>query len=159
MIEIQNTTKKDVAWIQDLFNRHWGGKIIVAKGIIHKPEEVEGMRALIGGKVMGAITYKARERELEIISLNSFEEGKGVGSALLSGIIQLAKEKKLQKVCVITTNDNLNALRFYQKRGFRLTYIYPNALVQSRKLKPGIPLVGENGIPLRDEIELEIKVC
>lgn len=55
-----------------------------------------------------------------------------------------------------SSNDNLNALRFYQKYGFTLVALYPNALAQSRKLKPQIPLIGNDGIPLRDEIELEL---
>ncbi len=52
--------------------------------------------------------------------------------------------------------DNMNALRFYQKRRFRLIAVFPNALEESRKLKPEIPLTGIDGIPLRDEIELEL---
>jgi hypothetical protein len=57
---------------------------------------------------------------------------------------------------LITTNDNVAALRFYQKRGFTLAALHKNALEQSRRLKPQIPLLGLDGIPLRDEIELEI---
>lgn len=53
------------------------------------------------------------------------------------------------------TDDNLHALRFYQNRGFVLVAVYRNALEISRQLKPEIPLIGKNGIPLRDEIELE----
>ncbi len=60
------------------------------------------------------------------------------------------------RLVVVTTNDNLNALRFYQKRGFILVQLRPNALARSRQLKPQIPLVGMDGIPLRDEIELEM---
>jgi hypothetical protein len=50
----------------------------------------------------------------------------------------------------------MNALRFYQKRGFVLVAVHRNALEQSRKLKPEIPLIGDDEIPLRDEIELEM---
>jgi hypothetical protein len=57
---------------------------------------------------------------------------------------------------LITTNDNLHALGFYQKRGFRLVAVHSNALAASRKIKPSIPDFGMHGIPLRDEIELEI---
>jgi hypothetical protein len=53
------------------------------------------------------------------------------------------------------SSDNLHALRFYQKRGFTFSAFYPNALEQTRKMKPQIPLIGREGIPLRDEIELE----
>lgn len=62
------------------------------------------------------------------------------------------------RLWLITTNDNMEALRFYQKRGFILSALYPNALEESRKLKPEIPEVGLEGIPLRDEIELEFKL-
>jgi len=55
-----------------------------------------------------------------------------------------------------TTNDNLNALRFYQKRGFVLAAVYPEAIERARKIKPTISLIGYEGIPLRDEIELEM---
>ena len=57
---------------------------------------------------------------------------------------------------LITTNDNLNALRFYQKRGFELVAVHRHAVDESRKIKPEIPLVGENGIPIRDELGLEL---
>jgi RimJ/RimL family protein N-acetyltransferase len=69
---------------------------------------------------------------------------------------QRARQAGCQRLWLITTNDNLTALRFYQKRGFTLAALHRNALKQSRKIKPEIPLVGNHGIPLRDEIELEM---
>jgi len=50
----------------------------------------------------------------------------------------------------------LNALGFYQKRGFELVAVHRGAVNESRKIKPGISLIGANNIPLRDEIELEL---
>ncbi|MBX2998099.1 MAG: hypothetical protein KF893_06265 [Caldilineaceae bacterium] len=41
---------------------------------------------------------------------------------------------------------------------YHLAELRPNALARSRQLKPQIPLVGLDGIPLRDEIELEIEM-
>ena len=73
-------------------------------------------------------------------------------------IIAAARQKHCKKVIVITTNDNINAIRFYQKRGFDMVKLYHNALDASRRLKPQIPLIGENGIPLRHEIEFEYKL-
>jgi len=58
----------------------------------------------------------------------------------------------------ITTNDNLPALRFYQKQGFRLIVLYPGAVEESRRLKPSIPLAGHADIPIRDEIQLGIRL-
>ena len=60
------------------------------------------------------------------------------------------------RLWVITTNDNVNALRFYQRRGFCLVTVHRGAVDRSRAtLKPEIPAAGAYGIPLRDEIELE----
>jgi ribosomal protein S18 acetylase RimI-like enzyme len=57
---------------------------------------------------------------------------------------------------LVTTNDNTPALRFYQKRGFVLSALRPNAIAENRKVKPEIPLTGQDGIPIRDELELEM---
>jgi hypothetical protein len=60
---------------------------------------------------------------------------------------------------VLTTNDNVDALRFYQRRGFRLAELHPGAVDEARaRLKPEIPRVGDHGIPLRDELMLEKEV-
>jgi ribosomal protein S18 acetylase RimI-like enzyme len=98
----------------------------------------------------------ANHIECEIISLDSLVQGTGIGSALTDAVQQRAKAAGCQRLWLITTNDNLNALGFYQKRGFHLAALHRNALDVSRRLKPQIPLIGLDGIPLRDEIELEI---
>ena len=104
----------------------------------------------------GAITFMIRGEECEITSLDSLDEGKGIGTALINEVLQEVKEKKCRRVFLITTNDNLHALGFYQRRRFELVTVHRGAVNKSRKIKPTIPLIGENNIPLRDEIELEI---
>jgi ribosomal protein S18 acetylase RimI-like enzyme len=79
-----------------------------------------------------------------------------VGSALIEAATQAARRVGCRRLWLITTNDNTHALRFYQKRGFVIAAIHVNALEKARRLKPEIPLIGEDGIPLRDEIELEM---
>jgi hypothetical protein len=69
---------------------------------------------------------------------------------------QLARRQGCARLWVITTNDNVDALRFYQRRGFCLVEVHRGAVDRSRvTLKPEIPAAGACGIPLRDEIELE----
>ena len=77
-------------------------------------------------------------------------------SAEIEAVKEVACKAGCRRLWLITTNDNLNALRFYQKRGFALVAVHRNALEISRKFKPEIPLIGADGIPLRDEIELEM---
>ena len=77
--------------------------------------------------------------------------------ALLNEISRLARTAGCRRIWLITTNDNLPALGFYQRRGMRLIAVYPDALADARKLKPTIPMRGLAGIPLLDELELELR--
>jgi len=104
------------------------------------------------------VTYRINGNKCEIVTLNCLVEGAGIGSALIDTVREMAISAHCKRLWLITTNDNTKALRFYQKRGFSLVAIYPNALEQSRQLKPEIPLVGNDGIPIRDEIELEFSL-
>jgi ribosomal protein S18 acetylase RimI-like enzyme len=92
----------------------------------------------------------------EITSLASALEGKGIGTKLVDEAVRAAKENSCSKVILETTNDNINALRFYQKRGFDMVRIRRNSMEEARKMKPGIPLTGKNGIPLKHNIEFEM---
>ena len=87
--------------------------------------------------------------------MNAIEERKGIGTALLDEIESLAKQKNCKRLWLITTNDNVDALRFYQKRGYEIKAVHPHAIEESRKIKPQIPLIGNYGIPIRDEIEMD----
>ena len=87
----------------------------------------------------------------EVLTLHAAERGRGVGTALIE-----AAAERLGRLWLITTNDNVDALRFYQRRGFRLVALHRGAVDESRaRLKPEIPETGDHGIPLRDELELE----
>jgi ribosomal protein S18 acetylase RimI-like enzyme len=88
--------------------------------------------------------------------MNSLAEGLGVGTALLNSVKSVAAFARCKRLWFVTTNDNTFALRFYQKRGFQILAVHRNTLKRSRKLKPKIPLGGVGGIPIRDEIEIEI---
>jgi len=104
---------------------------------------------------VGLLTYTISNDELEIVTLNAFDEGKGVGTALLGELEKLAKMKNCSRIWLITTNDNVDALRFYQKRGYEIKSVHRYAIEESRKIKPQLPFVGKYGIPIRDEIEME----
>lgn len=107
-------------------------------------------------KVAGFVTYHIEGKDCELVTINSFRERIGVGSALIEAVKQAALAEGCKRLWLVTTNDNMRALRFYQKRGFELVAVHRNALAESRKLKPEIPLTGIDDIPLRDEIELEM---
>jgi hypothetical protein len=87
---------------------------------------------------------------------NSLVERRGIGAALIEAVKGAAVGAGCERLWLITTNDNTHALRFYQKRGFALVALRANAVAASRQLKPEIPHLGNDGIPIRDEIELEV---
>jgi ribosomal protein S18 acetylase RimI-like enzyme len=107
---------------------------------------------------VGIATYRFADGACELVTLDSMIEGIGVGTALIEAVRGAARAAGCTRLWLITTNDNLSALRFYQKRGFQMVAVYPNALDESRKLKPEIPLMGEDAIPIRDEIELDMRL-
>ena len=105
---------------------------------------------------IGLLTYQVEEKECEIVSLDSRVEGIGIGTALVNELVSAAKDAKINRIWLITTNDNLPALKFWQKRKFRLVSVHRDSIEQARRLKPQIPITGIEGIPIRDELELEL---
>lgn len=154
--KIRALNKEDSTWIIDLCNERWAGPMQIARGRAHYVDKNPGFIAVQDDKPVGVITYNIDGDQCEITLLNSLVEGKGIGSALVDAAKNAATQTGCRRLWLITTNDNTHGLRFFQKRGFSLVAVYCNALVKSRELKPEIPLVGNDGIPMRDEIELEI---
>jgi N-acetylglutamate synthase-like GNAT family acetyltransferase len=152
--QIRPVNEDDHDWVVSLLKEHWGSAKIVTRGKVYQADILPGFVALLGDKRIGLVTYRIENKECEIISLNSLIIG--AGSLLVDAAKIEAISFQCKRLWLITTNDNLGALRFYQKIGFVLKAVYPNALEESRKLKPEIPKMGIGGIPLRDEIELEM---
>lgn len=142
--------------IIEFLRLHWGSQKVVISSGVFDCSTLDGF-AIINeeDEIIGLVTYIIKDKECEIISLDSIKEGKGIGTALIQEVESVALQNKCELVKLITTNDNLLALKFYQKRGFVLSKIHKNAVQRARELKPEIPLIGNDGIPLRDEIELE----
>jgi GNAT superfamily N-acetyltransferase len=139
-----------------VWSKYWGRNVIVSRGVVHHVEEVQGFTALMDGELSGLITIRIRGDSCEIVSLNSFDERKGVGTALINHAIRVAREKNCRRVWLVTTNDNVSALGFYQKRGFDIVALHRNVVETARKIKTEIPLVGYNNIPIKHEIELDM---
>ena len=102
------------------------------------------------------LTYNIANGDCEIVTLDSWSESRGIGTALIEAVKQAASEAKCRRAFLVTTNNNTHALHFYQKRGFTFAAVRINAMEQARKIKPEIPFSDEEGLPIRDEIELEI---
>ena len=157
-VMMRRLTTDDLPRLRQFWIEHWGGEFVVAHGTIYRPEQLEGFVVEDGNEWIGLITFMIVEDECEITSLDSLREIQGTGTTLINKVIEEARAKNCRRVFLITTNDNLHSLGFYQRRGFELVKINRGAVNESRKIKPSISLIGENDIPIRDEIELEMNL-
>jgi len=157
-IRIRHRAARSDGRIPTLLAELWGGPTVISRGRMHEVADLPAYVALRGESIIGILSYWDEGGTREIVTLNSLEQSAGVGSLLIRECLEDASLRSLSRVWLVTTNDNLTALRFYQRRGFRLAAIHQDAITLARVQKPSIPLIGEFGIPLRDEVELEIAV-
>ena len=155
-MNIRSLSPADRDWVTRHVAEHWSAEIVVAHGTLYHPAVLPGFVAEMAGEVAGLVTFHIAGDACEIVTLDSLHPDQGIGTALIEAVKAAAGAAGCRRLWLITTNDNLHALGFYQKRGFRLVAVHPGAVDAARKLKPEIPLIGNDGIPIRDEIELEI---
>lgn len=148
----------DREWMAETLARRWGATYIVSRGRRHDAAGLAGMVAEIDGERVGLATYRVEAGEVEVITMDALVEGRGIGSALLKGVAGRAAAEGCRRLWLVTTNDNLEAVGFYQRRGMRLVAVHRGAVDQARLLKPEIPEVGASGIAVHDEIELELEL-
>ncbi|HEX6583208.1 MAG TPA: GNAT family N-acetyltransferase [Thermoleophilaceae bacterium] len=131
--------------------------VVVARlGRLERALDNPALIAERDGVLAGVLTFVLGDGDCEILTLHATERFAGVGTGLVKAVESLARDAGCDRLWVITTNDNVDALRFYQRRGFRLARLHRGAVDESRPLlKPEIPLIGDHGIDLRDELELE----
>jgi GNAT superfamily N-acetyltransferase len=128
-------------------------------GRLEHPLQHRALVAERDGALAGVLTYVIHGDECEILTLHAAESWRGTGTALIDGVERVAAEHGCRRLWLITTNDNVDALRFYQRRGFRLARLNPGAIDEARtRLKPEIPEVGDYGIPIRDELVLDKEI-
>lgn len=148
----------DSAWVQAAMRSEWSSERVAVHGKIYEPANLPGWVAEAEDKPVGLLTYAIEGDACEIVTLNAWWEKHGVGSALIQAARRTAVEAGCRRMWLVTTNDNTPALRFYQKRGFHLAGIRVNGVEESRKLKAEIPLLGLDGIEIRDEMTLEMNI-
>jgi ribosomal protein S18 acetylase RimI-like enzyme len=137
-----------------LLSDRWGSTQIVSREKVHDVEAAEVLVAVRGDELVGSASFVVGDGEAELLTLDALDEGVGIGSALLEAVAEASGAAQARRLVLSTTNDNLRALDFYQRRGFRLLELLPGAVDRARERKPSIPLVGSSGIEIHDELVL-----
>lgn len=148
----------DRAEVGAFIERFWQGRAVMSRGKKFFPHEEDGFIERRDGEIVGLLTYHSGEDGMEILTLNATIEGAGIGTSLILCAIEKARELGCKRTWLTTTNDRLRAIGFYQRVGFRMVAINLGVVDEARKLKPEIPETGERGVPIHDEIVMEITI-
>ena len=144
----------DLPWAEELVGEAFAGRVQARRGELVDVLDLPGFVVERDGELVGLLTYRWHDDGCELASIVVREEHRGVGTELVEALIREVDGRA--RIWLVTTNDNLDALRFYQRRGFRLAELRPGAIDEARRtLKPEISETGGYGIPIRDELELE----
>jgi GNAT superfamily N-acetyltransferase len=157
-VAVRPLTRGDRAWLAKSLHAHWGSIHVVSRGRLF--EDVTRLPGIVAearpGHPIGFALLRLEEDEAEVVVLQSLEEGRGAGTALLEAARAHAQAAGCRRLWLVTTNDNLHALRFYQRRGWDWIAMHRDAVVESRRLKPEISSLGADDIPIRHELEFEL---
>jgi ribosomal protein S18 acetylase RimI-like enzyme len=163
---IRPPTTAEHAWVKRQLETSWGSTTIVSRGQIYDASAQSALLAVDvdsdsdsdsdSDEIVGLATYRLAEEECELLTLDALHKHRGIGSALLAAVASTGAEHGCHRLWLITSNDNLDAIRFYQRRGLRLVAVHRGAIDAARELKPSIPLIGGHGIALHDELEFEL---
>lgn len=177
-VVIRPLEREDREWVAHFLDEYWGSTQIVTRGralyghllpgfVAERPkppdedpdtpedDDETTENPIVHMEKVGLLTYNLEDDECEIVTLDSKLKNSGVGTALVDAIKEAMSDTTVKRLWLITTNDNLPALKFWQKREFHLVKVHRNAIQDARRLKPQIPITGYEDIPIRDEIELE----
>lgn len=146
------------SWLLEHLHLAWGGVTIVSRGRTRDASQLPALVCTQGTELLGLATYETAGRECELVTLEAFRRREGVGTALLEAVIAAAREQGCARLCLVTTNDNVPAQRFYERNGLALVAVHRGAVDEARRLKPEIPLIGEGGVEIHDELEYELRL-
>nr|WP_192108574.1 GNAT family N-acetyltransferase [Roseibium polysiphoniae]MBD8876069.1 GNAT family N-acetyltransferase [Roseibium polysiphoniae] len=151
-VEIRPIEDEDHDAVRRLLTDRWTSPDIMLDDQMVDASRLPGFVAIAGEEMAGLVTVIKRAEEWEILTLDSLSRWAGTGTLLLDAVVKDAREAGIKRLTVRTSNDNLDAFRFYQRRGFRLERIVQGVIDRERDQKPEIPTRGDYGIPIHDEV-------
>jgi len=150
---MQDSEREEVA---AFIEKHWGSRVIITRGNACYPHQEEAFIERRDGQIVGLVTFRRDGDGIEVLTLNATLEGKRIGSSLTLRLIDEARGRNCNRMWLTTTTDNLRAVGFYQRLGFRIIAVNVGAVDEARKIKPQIPTIGKGGIEIHDEIVMQL---
>lgn len=155
--EIREIDDRDRVKVTRFLESTWGTTMMASHGVLIDASRLPGIGVFDGSGLVGLLTYNLKDRVCEVVTINSLRQGEGIGTELINRVVGLVQGLDLSRIFLVTTNDNIDAIRFYQKRGWCLAGINRGAIDEARaSIKPEIPKIGNYSIPIRDELIFEL---
>lgn len=147
----------DLGQIRAELEANWSSTQIWSLGRRHDADTLPAYLAEVDGAFAGLVTLNLDPGswQCEVITLSARLKNHGVGAALLEVAEGHARRAGCRRVYLTTTNDNTRAIRFYQRRGWRFAALHKGIVDEVRARGVELPLLGFDGIQVRDEIEFE----
>jgi ribosomal protein S18 acetylase RimI-like enzyme len=159
VVVVRAVEEGERAWVAETLGARWGGEELLGRGRTWRVGELAAIVAVEGAERVGIATFAVEGDDAELVTLDALVAGRGAGRALVEAVAEAARAAGARRLRVMTTNDNLRALRLYQRAGFRLEALRPGAVDAARERKPSIPLTSADGIPIRDELDLVMELA
>jgi GNAT superfamily N-acetyltransferase len=155
-MNVRPITAEDREWVIELISNAFGSVRIVSNDhLIEDASLLDGFAAEIDGRPVGCALINDVDGDVELVALVSTYRGAGVGSGLLESVVERGRRDGWKRLWLVTSNDNTDAIRLYQRSGWDWTDFKRDSITRARRLKPEIPELGNHGIPVRHEIHFE----
>ena len=153
---VRQIAQGDRHWVAETLVQQWTSTFVARRGELVEAAGLPGFLATLGGRRVGLALVDIKDREYEVVSISTTEPRRGVGRALMVRCVDEARARGCRRVWLVTTNNNLAAIGFYQRFGMDLCALHRHAVHVSRELKPTIPVRDATGVPIDHELEFEL---
>src|SRR6478672_1763618 len=155
-MNIRPIADDDRAWLAEIISAAFSSVRLVSNDhLIEDASLLDGFAAEIDGRPIGCALINEVDGDVELVALVSTYRGAGVGSGLLESVVERGKRDGWKRLWLVTSNDNTDAIRMYQRAGWEWTEFRRDAITRARERRPEIPELGQHGIPVRHEIHFE----
>lgn len=155
-MNIRPLQDSDTDWAKALVSHHFGSEQVVSRGVIHNALSLDGLVAEADHARIGLLQYRLDHDGCEVVTLISVKPRQGIARNQLAKLEVVARARGCRKLWLVTTNNNISAIRAYRALGWREVAVHRGAVREARALKPELPEFNEKGTPIEDEIEFEL---
>jgi len=109
--------------------------------------------AEVNGKAVGFIVFTQQTKEegwLNVMGVLPQYQRLGIGTGLLDALVEISKKRKIKKLHLTTSNENVPGLMFYMKNGFKIVRVRRDAYRRYG--------ICGFGVPGYDELKLELMI-